>query len=127
VIPHAYWGVRPTLYQSTSFAGLRLSLQRAVSTRESGEDMTVQGLQLELDQKAAGQVLESVAERLLRLEKVREDEVDEDTFADAKNDALALRPLYTELCRRAVETYGREIMTVSSAIAELETIYNETR
>ena len=78
---------------------------------------------MELDQRSAGQVLESIAERLLRLEKLLEEGVDEDTFADVKNDALALRPLYTVLCRRAVQTYGPSILTINTAIAELELIY----
>jgi hypothetical protein len=86
--------------------------------------MTAQMLQLELDQKATGQILESLAERLLRLETLREGEVDEDTFADAKNDALALRPLYAELRRRAERTYGRSILSESTVIARLEALYH---
>ena len=85
--------------------------------------MTVQLLELELDEKAAGQVLESLAERLLRLERLRDDEVDEDTFADAKNDALALRPLYAEVRRRDLQLYGRSILAVSASIAEVDQIY----
>jgi hypothetical protein len=92
---------------------------------KSGELMTVQVLQLALDHKAAAQVLESIAERLLRLEKLREDEVDEDTFADARNDALALRPLYEELRHRAVQTYGRSILAISAAISEIDALYAE--
>jgi hypothetical protein len=80
-------------------------------------------LQLNLDQRATGQVLECLAERLLRLERLREDEVDEDSFADAKNDALALRPLYEEVHKRAVGLFGKSILSFSACIGELDAIY----
>jgi hypothetical protein len=86
--------------------------------------MQTKGFQLELDQRAAGQVLESLAERLLRLERLREDEVDEDAFADAKNDALALRPLYQEIRAQALTTFGQSILNFSSNIGELDEIYD---
>jgi hypothetical protein len=79
--------------------------------------------QLDLDQRAAGHVLESLAERLLRLETLREDETDEDSFADAKNDALALRPLYEQVRQRAVQVFGKSILSFSSSIGELDAIY----
>ena len=107
----------------TRSAGSCLSLLHAAFTSESGEDMTVQVLHLDLDQRTTGQVLESLAERLLRLEKLRADEVDEDTFADAKNDALVLRPLYEELRRRAVQTFGKGILEISDAISQLDDLY----
>lgn len=81
-------------------------------------------VQLELDQKALGQLLESLALRLLQLERLREDELDEDAFADAKNDALALRPLYLDLRQRAIHTFGKSILEFSARIAELDTIYS---
>lgn len=80
-------------------------------------------VQLEIDQTAAGQLLESLAERLLRLEQLRAEEVDEDTFADAKNDALALRPLYEQVRQRAIESFGKDILRFSASIGELDTIY----
>lgn len=88
--------------------------------------MTVQKLQLELDQTSTGQVLECLAERLLRLELLRDDEADEDTFADAKNDAVALRPLYSALRQRALQMYGRSILSVSPTVAQLDLLYGET-
>ena len=47
----------------------------------------------------------------------------EDTFADAKNDALVLRPLYEELRRRAVQTFGKGILEISDAISQLDDLY----
>jgi hypothetical protein len=81
-------------------------------------------LNLELDQKAAGQVLESLAERLLKLEQLRADEVDEYEFADAKNDALALRPLYLHVRQQAIQKLGKPILEFSGAIAELDLLYS---
>lgn len=81
-------------------------------------------LNLELDHKAAGQVLESLAERLLKLERLRADEVDEDEFADAKNDALALRPLYLQVRQQAIQKFGKSILEFSGAIAELDSLYS---
>jgi hypothetical protein len=81
-------------------------------------------LNLELDQQAAGQVLESLAERLLKLERLRADEVDEDSFADAKNDALSLRPLYLLVRQQAIQKFGKAILEFSGAIAELDSLYS---
>jgi hypothetical protein len=81
-------------------------------------------LQLDFDQKAAGQVLESLAERLLKLERLRAEEADEDTFADAKNDALALRPLYLHVRQQAIQKFGKSILEFSESIAELDSIYS---
>ena len=80
-------------------------------------------LQLELDQQAAGQVLEALAERLLRLERVRADDLDEDAFADAKNDALALRPLYLSVRQQAIQRFGKSILAFGAAITELDALY----
>lgn len=86
--------------------------------------MQTKVFQLDLDQRAAGQVLESLAERLLRLERLRENDVDEDAFADAKNDALALRPLYEEIRGQAVRIFGKSILSFSASIGELDGIYD---
>lgn len=81
-------------------------------------------MQLELDHKATGQVLESLAQRLLGLEKLREHEVGEDAFADAKNDALALRPLYEDLRGRALQVFGLSILDFA-AIQQLDALYRD--
>jgi hypothetical protein len=80
-------------------------------------------LQLALDQRAAGQVLESLADRLLRLERIRDDEIDEDAFADAKNDAVALRPLSEQARQRAVQIFDKSILDSSTSIGELDAIH----
>lgn len=85
--------------------------------------MKTNTLQLELDYTAVGQLLESLAERLLRLERLRADEVDEDAFADAKNDALALRPLYEAIRQRGLEAFGEGILRFSASIGEADAIY----
>ena len=86
--------------------------------------MTTNLLQLEFDQRATGQVLESLAERLLKLERLRADEADEDTFADAKNDALALRPLYLHVRQQAIQKFGKSILAFSASITQLDSIYS---
>lgn len=86
--------------------------------------MQSKSLQLEFDHTATGQVLESIAERLLKLERLRAEEVDEDTFADAKNDALALRPLYLHVRQQAIQKFGKSILEYSPSIAELDSIYS---
>jgi hypothetical protein len=90
---------------------------------EGGDSMKTNVLQLELDHAAAGQLLESLAERLLRLERLRADEAGEDAFADAKNDALALRPLYEQIHQLALEMFGDGILSFSASIGELDAIY----
>ncbi len=80
-------------------------------------------LKLELEFQAAGQLLESVAERLLRLERLDPTGVDEDVFADAKNDALALAPMYRELRHQALVAFGTKVLDFSPAIRELDELY----
>lgn len=86
--------------------------------------MQAKVLQLELDQKAAGHVLASLAERLLKLERLRDDAVDEDTFADAKNVALALGPLYVHIRQQAIQKFGKSILGFAESIAELDSLYS---
>jgi hypothetical protein len=86
--------------------------------------MQIKVFQLDLDERAAGQILESLAERLLRLERLREDEVDEDVFADAKNDAVALRPLYEQIRDQAVVAFGKSLLSFSATIGDLDEIYD---
>jgi hypothetical protein len=99
-------------------------LRPDVPTLENGEPMRTNVFQLDLDQRAAGQILESLAERLLRLERLREDEVDEDVFADRKNDAVELRQLYEQICSQAVITFGGSILSFSATIGDIDEIYD---
>lgn len=80
-------------------------------------------LELKLEFQAVGQLLESVAERLLRLERLDPASVEDDAFADAKNDALALAPMYRELRHQAVVAFGPRILDFSPLIRELDDLY----
>ena len=80
-------------------------------------------LALDVDFQAMGQVLDALAWRLLGLERLDPSSVTEDEFADSKNDALALAPLYKDFRRRAVETFGEQILRFSPAIGRLDDLY----
>jgi hypothetical protein len=80
-------------------------------------------LSLDVDFQAMGQVLDALACRLLDLERLDPSSVTEDEFADSKNDALALAPLYRDFRRRAVETFGEQILRFAPAIGRLDELY----
>ncbi|MET0384432.1 MAG: hypothetical protein ABW321_00665 [Polyangiales bacterium] len=68
-------------------------------------------------------MLESLAERLLKLERLTDDDIYDDTFADARNDAIALRPLYVDMRERALALFGQGILSSSLTIGELDAMY----
>jgi hypothetical protein len=82
-------------------------------------------LVLELDFHDSGRLLESLAERLVQLETMDPQSVDEDRFADLKNDALALAPLYRELRHRAFQAFGPKILSFSPVIQQLDDLYRK--
>jgi hypothetical protein len=81
-------------------------------------------LVLELDFHDSGRLLESLAERLVQLETMDPQSVDEDRFADLKNDALALAPLY-RLRHRAFQAFGPKILSFSPVIQQLDDLYRK--
>jgi hypothetical protein len=86
--------------------------------------MQATALEITLDQRTTGLGLEGLAERLRRPERLGETDVDENTFADAKNDALALQPSCGEIRAHAVRIFGKSILSVSPPIGELDLIYD---
>lgn len=77
-------------------------------------------LALTVDFQAMNQGLDALARRLLDLERLGPSSVTEDEFADGKNEALALAPLYRDFRRRAVEAFGEPILLFSPAIGQLD-------
>jgi hypothetical protein len=86
--------------------------------------MPTNSLTFEFDLNSTGRILERLADRLLCLESLTPEEVDEETMADAKNDALALRPLYESFRAKAVQTFGTDTLDFSPAIGDLDEIYD---
>lgn len=82
-------------------------------------------LVLELNFQDTGRLLESLAERLVQLETLDPESVDEDRFADLKNDALALAPLYREVRHQAIQAFGPKILSFSPVIQQLDELYGK--
>lgn len=80
-------------------------------------------LALTVNFQAMGQVLDALARRILDLERLDPSSVTEDEFADSKNDAIALTPLYRDFRHRAVEVFGEQILRFSPAIGHLDELH----